>query len=304
MIDVPRPATPPDGAFASTPEPPPPAPPRRRAPWIPFVLLAATVLVPALFWWKNNYGRRLNDRALAAYLAPDAGPASAQHGLNELATRIDENARGVSRGAAAETFYPQVVSLAASPDVETRKAAAWAMGRDRDEARFRDALLGMLDDPEPVVRWNAAASLALHGSGAARPTLLSMLRPFEVRAPVAGTFRADARRDETLAIGAGGRIGRIDAASGPVDLAAPVMGKVTHIIETGTAVAADDVVAVVAAAQSAADLAMKALVLPGVGRPEDAEAVEAFLNATEDLDPQVKAQADLTLKALRDPSRK
>lgn len=281
-------------------DPPPPAEaaaPSRRLPLVPFVLLLATVLVPTLFWYSNSFARRLDDERLRNYLRPEASATETQHALNEITRRLDEK-----RAPLADEFYGLVAALerAAGPEgAEKRKAAAWAMQFDPQSETFRAALLKLANDPEPLVAWNAATSLARHGSAAARPALLAMLAPFEVKAPVAGTFRADARLEETLGVGSGGRLGRIDGPRGPVDLPTPVPGRVTKLFKNGETVAVGDTVALLAPSQSAGMNALAALALPGVGRPEDAAAVDAFAKTTPDLQPQVAKQIEATKAALR-----
>lgn len=278
------------------------APPARPRAVVPFVLLALTVLVPALFWFKNSFARRLDDDVLRAFLAPTASATETQHALVELTRRLEEEAAGTSRASRAEAFYPEVVALAAAEGLdgaEKRKAAAWAMQFDVRAAEFRAALVRLLADPAPLVAWNAATSLARHGDAAARPVLLAMLRPYEVRSPVAGAFKPDARLDETLGAGAGSRLAKIETPKGSVELASPVLGRVVKLAASGARVAEGEVVAVVAASQAAAMNALAALALPGIGRPEDVAAVEAFTAATPDLEANVAAQAAATIKALR-----
>jgi hypothetical protein len=291
MVDLPH-----------APPPVPPPPPQRR--WIPFVLLVATLLVPTLFWFKNSFARRLDDEKLRAFLSSGATATETQHALTEITRRIEEERQGRARGsneAPPSDFYPLIVAVAdaTGPDgAEKRKTAAWTMQFDPQSEAFRSALLKLVADPDPLVAWNAATSLAIHGSAAARPVLLGMLKPHEAKAPIAGVFKPDARLEETLGVGSGGRLAKIEAPEGVVEMPSPVLGRVTWLAPAGKKVEAGEVVAIIAASQAAAKNALGALIRPGIGRAEDVAVIDAFLKATPDLEPDVKAQADVTKKAL------
>ena len=150
--------------------------PGRRAYLLIALFALALVLFPFLFWYYTWFGRRLGDSDLDAYFADRSKPRHIQHALVQLGERISHR-QNVSR------WYPQVIAQAASPNLEIRQTAAWIMGQDRAYAPFHEALLKLIHDPQPMVRRNAALSLAAFGDPAARPELVAMLRPFAVARP-------------------------------------------------------------------------------------------------------------------------
>ena len=298
-----RMSSPPRHVAIDPPPPEDPTPPSRAKPLVPFVLLIATVLVPTLFWFRNSFARELDDARLEAFLSRGASATETQHALTELSRRIDAERRGARpKDKPATTFYGQLVLLASAdgPDgAEKRKTAAWVMQYDPTAEMFRDALIKLLGDAEPLVAWNAATSLARHGSAAARPRLLEMLAKFEVRAPYGGTFKADARLEETLGAGSGSRLGKITTPQGVVEVLSPVLGRVMTLAADGKSVAVGDVLATLAPSQAAGMNALAALALPGIGLPEDVPAIEEFLRLNPSIEPQVAAQAKNTMAVLR-----
>src|ERR1039457_3543564 len=156
--------------------------PGRRAHVFIALLALALVLFPFLFLYHTWFGRKLSDAQLNAYFADRAKPRHIQHALVQLGERV-------SRGQNAARWYPLVIAEAASPNLEIRQTAAWIMGQDRGYPPFHAGLLKLIHDPEAMVRRNAALGLAAFGDGAARGELVAMLRPFLVRAAVAGPLR-------------------------------------------------------------------------------------------------------------------
>ncbi len=287
-------------------DPPPPpdtTPPSRAKPLIPFVLLIATVLVPTLFWFRNSFARELDDARLEAYLSRNATATESQHGLTDLSRRIEAERRGAKpKDKPATAFYGQLANLASADGadgVEKRKSAAWVMQYDPTSDVFRTALLKLVADPEPLVAWNAATSLARHGSAAARPRLLEMLSTYEIRARHEGVFEADARLEETLGTGSGSRLGTIKTSAGVVEVLSPVLGRVMALPADGKTAAVGDVLAKLAPSQAAGMNALAALALPGIGLPEDVAAIEEFLRLNPSLEPQVAKQARIVIAALR-----
>src|SRR5689334_6310834 len=120
-----------------------------------FITLFALLLVlfPFLFWYSTWFGRRLTDEEIDRYFADTSKPRHAQHALVQVGERLAGH-RDASR------WYPEVVRLAGSPNLELRQTAAWIMGQDRSYAPFHEALLRLIRDPQPMVRRNAALGLA------------------------------------------------------------------------------------------------------------------------------------------------
>src|SRR2546423_927796 len=158
---------------------------RRRTPWPLVVVAVLFVVVPSLTWYWTWFGRSLSDAEIDAYLR-DGNPRHAQHALSQVAERIEEERIEKGKGSAAR-WYPQVVALSESSAADLRMTAAWVMGLEHGSEEFHAALLRLLDDPEPIVRRNAALALVRFGDPRCREELLAMLRPYAVKATGEGT---------------------------------------------------------------------------------------------------------------------
>ena len=153
---------------------------RRRTPWPLAVVAVLFVVVPFLTWYWTWFGRSLSDEEIGKYLSEDR-PRHAQHALSQIAERFEKS------DAEAGRWNAQVVATASSPSPDVRMTAAWAMGAEHKSEEFRAALLRLAEDPEPIVRRNAALALVRFGDPRCRPELLAMLRPYTVVAPSEGT---------------------------------------------------------------------------------------------------------------------
>jgi hypothetical protein len=163
---------------------------RRRTPWSLVVVAVLFVVVPFLTWYWTWFGRSLSDREIDEYLRED-NPRHEQHALSQIADQIEEEQSGKGQdkkaGGGASKWNPQVVALAANPVADVRMTAAWVMGLEHASDEFHAALLRLLDDPEPIVRRNAALALVRFGDPRCREELLAMLRPFVVKSSGEGT---------------------------------------------------------------------------------------------------------------------
>jgi hypothetical protein len=157
-----------------------PAARRRRTPWPLAVVAVLFVVVPFLTWYWTWFGRSLSDEEIERYLG-EGKPRHAQHALSQVAERIE---RG---DAAAGRWNARVLGLASSPSPDVRMTAAWVMGVEHRSGEFRESLARLLEDPEPIVRRNAALALVRFGDERCRPELLEMLRPYGVVAADRGT---------------------------------------------------------------------------------------------------------------------
>jgi hypothetical protein len=153
---------------------------RRRTPWPLAVVAVLFVVVPFLTWYWTWFGRSLGDEEITKYLG-EGKPRHAQHALSQVAERIERGDAGAGR------WNAQVVGLASSPSADVRMTAAWVMGVEHRSEQFRESLAGLLEDPEPIVRRNAALALVRFGDARCRPELLAMLRPHAVVARTEGT---------------------------------------------------------------------------------------------------------------------
>src|SRR4030095_7186210 len=86
----------------------------------------------------------------------------------------------------AGRWNSQVAGLASNPSPDVRMTAAWVMGLEHKSDEFRAALARLVEDPEHIVRRNAALALVRFGDPRCRPELLAMLRPITINAPTEG----------------------------------------------------------------------------------------------------------------------
>jgi hypothetical protein len=135
------------------------------------------VLVPFLTWRSTWFGRRLSDREMQQYLYETEKPRRIQHALSQISDRI------VKGDPRVREWYPRVAELARHADPKIRINAAWVMGQDGAWEAFHQALRAMLQDPDAMVRGNAALALVRFGDAGGRPVLTEMLRPREGRPP-------------------------------------------------------------------------------------------------------------------------
>jgi hypothetical protein len=259
--------------------------PGRRAYLLIALFALALVLFPFLFWYSTWFGRKLSDADLDAYFADGSKPRHIQHALVQLGERI-------SHGRKAARWYPRVIGQTASPNLEIRQTAAWIMGQDRAYPPFHAALLGLIHDPEPMVRRNAALSLAGFGEGAARAELVAMLRPYTVHAAVAGSIHY------RLKLGDYVNPGTLLARVGEAEVRSPAPGEVRSLEhKDGDAVAPGDALAELSADKNHVWEALRALYV--VGQAEDLEDVRRFTRPVAGLPASVARQAALTAQAIQ-----
>ncbi len=243
------------------------------------------VLLPFLFWYWTWFGRKLSDVQIDEYFADVAKPRHAQHALVQVGERL-------SRGQNVSRWYPAVLRQAASPNRELRQTAAWIMGQDRNYAPFHEALLRLLQDPDPLVRRNAAPALAAFGDPAGRPVLVEMLQPFTITAPAAGVLRF------RLKLGDYVNSGTLVAHIGETEVRAAVPGAVAALDRPeGAQVRAGDPLAELSPDKNHVWEALRALYL--VGNASDLEAVERFTRPMAGMPEIVARQAENTRQAIQ-----
>ncbi|HYM09864.1 MAG TPA: HEAT repeat domain-containing protein [Bryobacterales bacterium] len=253
--------------------------------------LLALVLVPFLFWRGTWFGRPLTNGQIEEYLNDNAKPRHVQHALAQLSTRIERGDRSVER------WYPRLCALASSPVVELRVTDAWLMGQDNQSSAFHQTLLNLLGDPEPLVRRNAALSLARFGDAAGRPELDAMLRPFALRAPASGVLRYRLNvRDEAER---GTVVARVETGRGEtVEVRAGVPGKLqARIAGEGAPVTAGEEIARLEPSADHVWEALRALYL--VGTAEDLSDVERYVRPLPAWPARIAEQAKLTAQQIR-----
>jgi HEAT repeats len=268
------------------------APPnaRRRSPWPLAILAAIFIVVPFLAWYGTWFGRTLSDEDIGKYLAEEDKPRHVQHALSQIVERIKKGDASVKR------WYPQVVALAASPMTEIRQTVAWAMGQDHQSEEFHAALLKLLADQEPIVRRNAATALVRFKDASGRPELRSMLQPYPVAAPHAGTISSVLPEGSQVKMGS--LLARIQQGETQLhEMRSPLSGTISSIVKReGATVAVGDTVLSLAPDVETVENALIALAYVGMG--EDLPDVQRYTQDMEGMPQRVKEEAALTVKAI------
>jgi HEAT repeat protein len=175
------------------------------------------------------------------------------------------------------------------------------MGQDNKSLEFHDALRKLLDDPEPMVRRNAALALARFGDASGRAELQAMLRPFTLTAPQAGKLSYRLREDDPVRNG--GIVARLQSGDAkPVDVLSPVAGTLDRrVAREGATVSAGDPVAILSPGDEQVWESLRALYL--VGTPDDLEDVERYARVVPGMPDRVRQQAAATAAAIRQRAR-
>jgi hypothetical protein len=250
------------------------------------------VLITFLFWYQTWFGRPLSAREMSQYLSDTSVPHNTQHALVQLSDRM---ARG---DGMARRWYPEIIALAQNKEPQLRSMAAWVMGQDNHCEEFHQTLHRLVDDPAPLVRWNAALALARFGDAAGEPQLREMLRPFTLAAPQAGTLKFCLKEQD--AVQSGGIVARISSVghANSVDVLSPMAGKVARLAaKEGGQIGARDAIAVIGPGEAQVFEALRALVL--IGQPETLADVERFAAGAPGMSERVRQQALLTAQAIR-----
>jgi hypothetical protein len=270
---------------------------RRRSPW-PLALIAALFVFAAfLTWYFTWFGRELSDEQIATYLTEENKPRHVQHALSQIAEKINRGDQSVKR------WYPQVVALAASPLTEIRMTVAWVLGHDNTSEEFHAALLGLLEDREPVVRRNAAVQLVRFNKDArGRAELRAILQPYVLNSPYEGVVDNVLPDKSIVTIGA--LVARLRPNNGSLqEIRAPLPGKISGVKATeGTSIKAGDELLTLAPDPDFVWEALRALYY--VGEADDLASVERFAQGIEGMPERVKEQAARTVTAIQSRSQK
>jgi biotin carboxyl carrier protein len=261
------------------------------------VLTLAFVIMPFLFWNATWFGRPITDAQISKALADRSHPREIQHVLSQFETRIERNDPTV------RNWYPQIVALAKDPIDEIRVTDAWVMGQDNTAPEFHQALLPMLQDPNPMVQRNAALSLVRFQDDSGHAQIVSMLQAYAMPAPQAGILSTRLKAGDT--VNPGTLVAHIESAgnSGAAgksnEVRANVPGTVDHwLAKDGTTVSAGQPILILAPNESMAWEALRALFL--TGRPEDLSYVNQFVRGSDGMSPQLAQQAQATSRAIQD----
>ena len=266
--------------------------PRRRGnPLLMMIIVVLAILVPFYAWYGSWWGRPLTDEQVIERLSGEADAPEIQHALKEVARRLEEGSADPTR------FRDLVIALADHPEPNVRRMVAFVLGHDPDEACHR-TLVRLLSDEDLATRRNAALWLSKWRDPRARPILLEMLEPLEVRAPGEGVLDMKVRKGDAVSIGRDMAV--IDQGDDrTISLRPPMNGQVLEVVhDDGDRVSRGAVICRLTPDPESVYEALRALML--VGRKEDAAAVEPFAaGRVEGMSPEVSRQARLTLDHLR-----
>ena len=264
---------------------------RRRVPGSGPILILAGLFIAATFlaWYFSWFGRELSDSDISKYLADEKNPRHVQHALLQIQQRME---RG---DATAKSWYPQLVTLSGNPETEFRLTVAWLMGFDNNSTEFHNALLKLLQDQEPIVRRNAALALVRFNDNSGREELVSMLKPYVLKAPVDGVVASSMHEGST--VNRRTPLARIQQSDGKVaELRSPLPGRVNKIFKpNGSQITHDeDLISLNSDEQSVWE-ALRGLAI--VGKPEDLPVIESYASSS-DASARIKEQASLTSRSI------
>ncbi|HEV8429658.1 MAG TPA: HEAT repeat domain-containing protein [Pyrinomonadaceae bacterium] len=255
------------------------------------ILFLAILFVAATFlaWYFSWFGRELSDTDISKYLADEKNPRHVQHALLQVQQRME---RG---DTSAKTWYPQLVTLSTNPETEFRLTVAWLMGFDNQSQEFHNALLKLLQDQEPIVRRNAALALVRFEDSSGRDELISMLKPYVLKAPADGVVASSMHEGST--VGRRTPLARIQQADGKVvELRSPLPGRVNQILKpNGSQVSRDDDLLSLNSDEDSVWEALRAFAI--VGTADDLPLIESYANSNE-ASGRIKEQAGLTTNAI------
>ena len=257
------------------------------------ILILAILFVVASFlaWYFTWFGRGLSDAEISQYLVDAKHPRHVQHALLQIQQRIERGDKS------AKQWYPQIVTLAGSPETEFRLTVAWLMGADNTSDEFHRSLNKLLADPEAIVRRNAALALVRFNDASGRAELLTMLQPFTVNAPATGTLQSSL--SSGAQISRGSLLGRIQESNNEVvELRSPLIGKVDRLLlADGSSLAKGDAVLTMKSDEQSVWEALRGLAV--VGQEADLALIERYASGAEPGTERAKHQAALTANAVK-----
>ena len=250
------------------------------------------VLFPYLLWRGTWFGKPLTDGEIEKALQDGSRPRKIQHALVQIAERI-------SRGetSSVRRWYPEVERLSTTSPPEVRAMATWLMGQDNQFESFHQRLADLVQDPDLLVRRNAALALVRFGDSRGKPELVAMLRAHKLTAPQDGLLSFRLKDGE--AVTPGTLIAQIQIASeGNVDIRSPLPGFFSNPQAGGKRpVASSETVGLISPAESQVWEALRALFL--VGQTEELADVEPYAGDLPQMSERVRQQALQTVGAIR-----
>jgi HEAT repeat protein len=264
---------------------------RRRVPGSKPILILAGLFVAATFlaWYFSWFGRGLSDADISQYLSDEKNPRHVQHALLQVQHRME---RG---DGSAKTWYPQLVTLSGNPETEFRLTVAWLMGFDNSSPEFHTALLKLAHDPEPIVRRNAALALVRFNDNSGREELVSVLKPYVLKAPADGVVASSMREGTNIARRT--PLARIQQSDGSVvELRSPLPGRVEQIFKpSGSQVTRDEDFISLNSDEDSVWEALRGLAI--VGTKDDLPVIQSYAQSN-DASARIKEQANLTAQAI------
>lgn len=256
----------------------------------PILLLAFLFVIGAfLSWYFTWFGRELSDDKIAEYLV-DERPRRVQHALLQIQQRLD---RGDST---VRHFYPQLLTLAEHSETEFRLTIAWLMGFDNRSQEFHQALLKLVNDPQPIVRRNAALALVRFNDPSGREELLRTLQAHPVAGTADGVVTSTLQEGSTIARGA--LLARLEQQGQTIEVRSPLPGKIEAIVSpAGTRVTNADTILTLRSDEESVWEALRGLSL--IGEPEDLAVVSLYSEGIEPVAERIREQAALTAKAIQ-----
>jgi biotin carboxyl carrier protein len=275
------PATPPKSAVATK--------------WLVAILVLAFafVLMPFLLWYSTTFTRPLSDAELTKYLDDTEHPRDAQHALSQIADRIESADPAVR--ASAKQWYPRVVTLSWQGIDQLRVTAAWVMGQDNQSQEFHAALRKQLEDPNPMVRRNAALSLVRFGDTSGHDIIAGMLGAYTMSAPRSGIVSPRVKPGE--AINPGTLLGHIKVSGRETEVRSRVSGTIRQwAVPEGSEIQAGQPMLQIDPSSDMVWESLRALYL--IGQKEDLPAVSQYIRGADRMPPQVQKQAELTARII------
>lgn len=258
----------------------------------PILLLAILFVVGSfLAWYFTWFGRGLSDADISQYLVDEKHPRHVQHALLQIQQGIETGDKKATQ------WYPQILRLAGNPETEFRLTVAWLMGFDNKSEEFHEALLKLVNDPEPIVRRNAALALVRFSDPSGRSELVATLSPYELKVPAEGTVASTLKEGSELARGTLlGRITQPDDKT--IEVRSPLPGKVARLLATsGSRVVPGAGMLTINSDEGSVWEALRGLAL--VGNASDLAAVDRYAQGAEPVSQRIREQAALTAKSIR-----
>ena len=252
------------------------------------VAVVACVVIPYIAWQGTWFGRPLTDAQLTEYLQDQESSRRIQHALTQISERID---RG---DPSATQWHDEVIRLAEHPVVQVRVTLAWVMGQDSTNESFHEALLGMLQDDELLVRRNAALALVRFADTSGLREMRAMLLPHPVGAPVDGAVDYLVSEGEDVHLG--NPLVRLSSQGDVHEVRSPLSSSVQSLlISQGATVTAGTELLTLSPDASHVWESLRAITL--VGGAGELELVRSIAEESS-FAPEVHSQAILTLEAI------